>query len=172
MSCRRSLLIVSGMTMTRESPCAAANAASPMPVLPLVGSMSRVSAFRTPRASASRSISAAALSLTEPVGFIDSTLARISAPGAYAFAMLRRATSGVRPAASAIEEKNITIPPEQIKISFSNPPGFAFAATLPVRFYRFSRRGKTPPYPRFRPLRKEKIQTGGVCAFFGYSNLS
>src|SRR5437867_8961026 len=72
--------------------------ASPMPVLPLVGSTSVPPGLSTPRRSASSTMATAMRSLTLPPGFSDSTLALPVAPPAWG-RRLRR-TMGVCPMSS------------------------------------------------------------------------
>ena len=105
--------MVSGITMIILYPFAAASAASPIPVLPLVGSMSVVSAFNFPLSSAARRISAATLSFTDPTGFIDSTFTKSFARSPYSRSTFFRRTRGVRPTASAIDSKRIPYSPGQ-----------------------------------------------------------
>ena len=78
-------------------PLAAATDASPIPVLPDVGSMIVVSLFNLPAFSASSKIDFATLSLTEPAGLKYSNLAIIFAFKFSAFSIFVNSNSGVRP---------------------------------------------------------------------------
>ena len=75
--------------------------ARPMPVLPLVGSMSVSPGLMSPRFSASSSMRTPMRSFTEPPGFMNSSLARISAGRSRP--MRARRTIGVRPTAERTE---------------------------------------------------------------------
>ena len=78
-------------------PLAAATDASPMPVLPEVGSIITVSAFNFPDFSASSIIALAILSLTEPAGLNSSNFAIIFALRSYSFSICVNSKSGVLP---------------------------------------------------------------------------
>ena len=72
---RRSTLMVSGMVRVSLYPFMAATMASPIPVLPLVGSMISAPGFKIPAASASSIIAKAIRSFTQPAGLNDSNFA-------------------------------------------------------------------------------------------------
>ena len=73
--------------------------ASPMPVLPLVASITILSGVSSPDRSPASIMQSAARSLMEPPGFRYSSFARILTRG---FGFMRRiSTSGVRPMASS-----------------------------------------------------------------------
>src|SRR2546425_10451820 len=72
--------------------------ASPIPVLPLVGSTSVPPGLRTPRRSASSTIATAMRSFTLPPGFIDSIFAITVAPSGWGNRLRR--TMGVCPMSS------------------------------------------------------------------------
>ena len=74
-SVRRSTLMVSGMVNITRYPQAAATAASPMPVFPLVGSMMTAPGCSSPRARAPDSMARATRSFTDPAGFKYSSFA-------------------------------------------------------------------------------------------------
>ena len=100
---RRSADILSGIVMITRYPFAAAIAASPMPVLPLVGSTMTEPLLRTPRRSASSIISFATRSFTEPAGFIPSSFARIRAFAPIFSPKRDSSNRGVRPTNSATD---------------------------------------------------------------------
>src|SRR5579864_1546935 len=75
--------------------------ASPMPVLPLVGSTSVAPALSTPRRSASSTMASAIRSFTLPPGLSDSILASTVAPPGFGTRFSR--TSGVAPISSRTE---------------------------------------------------------------------
>ena len=83
--------------MMMRYPLAAATAARPIPVLPLVGSMITEPGFKAPEASASSIMALATLSLTEPAGLKYSSLARIVALRPSFFSKLVSSKSGVLP---------------------------------------------------------------------------
>src|SRR5262245_21365430 len=72
--------------------------ASPIPVLPLVGSTMVLPALSNPRRSASSSMATAMRSLPLPPGLMDSSLATTSAPPGFGSRLSR--TRGVRPISS------------------------------------------------------------------------
>ena len=96
-----STLMVSGMVRIVLYPLAAAIAASPIPVLPDVGSMMVAPGFRTPFCSASSIIALPILSLTLPAGLKYSSLARMVASSPSAFSTFFTSTSGVFPISSS-----------------------------------------------------------------------
>ena len=96
-SCLRSTDIVSGITMIILYPLAAATAASPMPVLPEVGSMMTESGVSFPLFSASSIIAFAILSLTEPAGLKYSSFASSVALSPCSFSICVSSRSGVLP---------------------------------------------------------------------------
>ena len=71
---RRSMLIVSGITIIALYPFTAATKASPTPVLPLVASTRVAPGASFPSRSAASTIASAARSFTEPAGLKDSSL--------------------------------------------------------------------------------------------------
>src|SRR5450759_1205247 len=95
---RRSLLIVSGMTMVHLYPRAAHTMARPMPVLPLVGSRMMVSGLIDPARSAASIIDRPIRSFTLCEGFWNSSLASTSATHPCVSRLMR--TSGVLPISS------------------------------------------------------------------------
>ena len=96
-----STLMVSGMVRIVLYPLAAAMAASPIPVLPDVGSMMVAPGFRTPLCSASSIIALPILSLTLPAGLKYSSLARMVASSPSDFSTFLISTSGVFPISSS-----------------------------------------------------------------------
>ena len=76
---RRSILIVSGITILTGYPNAAPTIANPMPVLPLVGSIIVCPGFRRPSASACWIMLKAIRSFTLPPGLKNSSLTKTSA---------------------------------------------------------------------------------------------
>ena len=103
-SLRLSTLIVSGRVKMALYPLAAATAASPIPVLPLVGSMIVDPSFSIPFSSASRIMPHAILSLTEPAGFRYSSFTSSSPPVIPAAALyLDARSSGVPPISSSAD---------------------------------------------------------------------
>src|SRR3989442_15022611 len=86
------------MVQISRYPLIAAAIASPMPVLPLVGSTSVPPGLSAPRRSASSTMATAMRSLTLPPGFIDSIFAITVAPSGSG-KRLRR-TMGVCPMSS------------------------------------------------------------------------
>ncbi len=76
---RRSALMVSGRVRMVRYPLAAATLASPMPVLPLVGSMMVAPGLSSPFRSASSTMDSATRSFTLPAGFKYSSFAKITA---------------------------------------------------------------------------------------------
>ena len=80
-----STLIVSGNVSIAVYPLAAATAAMPIPVFPLVGSIIVAPSFNIPFFSASSIIANATRSFTEPAGFKYSSFARIVAFSTPAF---------------------------------------------------------------------------------------
>ena len=99
-----STLMVSGITRITLYPLAVPTAASPIPVLPLVGSMIVLPLFRIPFSSASRIISFAILSLTLPAGLKYSSFANILALRLNSFSIFFSSRSGVPPMSSSIDE--------------------------------------------------------------------
>ena len=92
------MLMVSGSVRIALYPFAAATAASPIPVFPLVGSIIVAPGFKMPRFSASSIIASAILSLTDPAGFKYSSFAKITALFTPAFLLyLPASRSGVPP---------------------------------------------------------------------------
>ena len=82
---------------------AAHTKAKAIPVLPLVGSTMVVSGPIRPSASKASIMDQPMRSLTEPRGFMNSHLPRISARTPWAWAILDMRTSGVLPMVSRIE---------------------------------------------------------------------
>ena len=91
------ITLLSGMTMMMRYPRAAATEASPMPVLPEVGSMMTEPGPSRPRASASSIMALAMRSLTLPAGLKYSSLARILACRPSAASIWVSSSRGVRP---------------------------------------------------------------------------
>ena len=91
----RSSLMSSAMTNTARYPFTAATIASPIPVLPEVGSTMVMSGVSTPRRSASSIMLSAGRSLTDPPGLKLSSFTQ-SAAASVSSTLLRR-TTGVRP---------------------------------------------------------------------------
>jgi len=98
-SLRRSTLMLSGMVSTSFMPLMAQISASPMPVLPLVGSTMRLPVVMRPSASAVSIMLAPMRSFTEPPGLHDSSLATMVADNPRDSEFKR--TSGVPPMSSA-----------------------------------------------------------------------
>ena len=92
--------IVSGIVITIFRFNAVATADSPIPVFPLVGSINVVFSLINPFSSASRIISLAILSLTDPAGLKYSSFARTSAFNSSFLIKLFTLTSGVFPTRS------------------------------------------------------------------------
>src|SRR5215467_2524353 len=91
----------SGMVRMSRYPRTAHTMASPMPVLPLVGSTTVAPGLRRPRRSASSIMLTAIRSFTLPPGLSDSIFARTTPPPGFG-SRLRR-TSGVPPTTSSTE---------------------------------------------------------------------
>src|SRR5215467_9500482 len=91
----------SGMVRMSRYPRTAHTMASPMPVLPLVGSTTVAPALRRPRRSASSIMLTAIRSFTLPPGLSDSILARTTPPPGFGNRLRR--TSGVPPTTSSTE---------------------------------------------------------------------
>src|SRR5262249_13805925 len=91
----------SGIVRIKRYPRTAHTIASPMPVLPLVGSTSVAPGLTMPRRSASSTMASAIRSFTLPPGFSDSILASTVAPPG--FGMRFRRTRGVAPTRSNTE---------------------------------------------------------------------
>ena len=92
--------IVSGMVIIMSYPFAAAAEASPIPVLPLVGSIITDPFFNNPLFSASSIIALAILSFTLPAGLKSSNFANRTA-GTFSFFSIReRRSNGVLPTSS------------------------------------------------------------------------
>ena len=89
--------MVSGMVMMMRYPRAAATEASPIPVLPEVGSMMAEPGFSLPPASASSIIALAMRSFTDPAGLKYSSLARTRAFTPASFSMRVSSSRGVPP---------------------------------------------------------------------------
>ena len=102
MMLRRSILMVSGRTMIRRYPFAAAIAARPIPVFPDVGSIMVEPGFNFPSFSACSIISFAIRSLTDPAGLKYSSFARSLASRPNFFSMCLNSTSGVCPISSNV----------------------------------------------------------------------
>ena len=100
---RRSIDMLSGMHRIRRRPLAAATKASAMPVLPLVGSISTVSASMRPCASSASIIATPMRSLTEATGLKNSSLASTVALAPYSADRRGNRTSGVSPMVSTME---------------------------------------------------------------------
>ena len=92
--------MVSGMVIIALYPFAAATAARPIPVLPLVGSIIVALGFKMPFSSASFIICFATLSLTLPAGLKYSSLARIDASRLFSDAKFEALIIGVLPISS------------------------------------------------------------------------
>jgi hypothetical protein len=97
-SFRRSMLMLSGMVRMQRYPLKAAMNASPMPVLPLVGSTMTPPGFKSPRFSPSSIMARAIRSFTLESGLRDSSFTTTSAfmPAVSLF----KRTSGVLPMSS------------------------------------------------------------------------
>ncbi len=87
--------------MTERKPIAEATMPMPMPVLPAVPSTIAPPGLSAPLAMASLTMASAARSLTDPPGFMNSALPRISQPVASDAA--RKRINGVLPMASITE---------------------------------------------------------------------
>jgi hypothetical protein len=85
------------MTMTTLYPFATPTDASPIPVLPEVGSIITEPFFKIPCFSASSIIALATLSLTEPPGLKYSNFTNSFAFSESAFSVLTSLSKGVRP---------------------------------------------------------------------------
>ena len=102
MSFMRSALMVFGMVSTTLYPLAAPIAASPMPVLPEVGSIIVAPGRSLPSRSAASIILSATLSFTEPAGLNISAFASSAAPTPARAQKLSSFISGVSPISFSI----------------------------------------------------------------------
>src|SRR5688572_26270763 len=97
----RSTLMSSGIVMMRRYPFTADTSASPIPVLPVVGSTMVPPGLRAPLRSAASTIATPMRSFTLPPGLRDSTFASTAAPPARG--SRRSRTRGVPPMRSSTE---------------------------------------------------------------------
>ena len=96
----RSTLIVSGIVRISRYPSAAAIEASPIPVLPEVGSINTAPSFKRPRSLASRIIAFAIRSFTLPAGLRYSSFNKIRTSRPNPLSRFPASRSGVLPTSS------------------------------------------------------------------------
>ena len=107
------------MVKIMRYPLDAATAASPMPVLPLVGSIITDSGLSRPFSSASSIIAFAILSFTLPAGLKYSSFAKIFADKLFSFSKLFSSKRGVPPISSVIRS-NVFITISSFKYSIKS----------------------------------------------------
>ena len=163
--------MVSGMVRMIRYPFAAAIAASPIPVLPLVGSIMTEPSFNSPFFSASSIIAFAIRSFTLPAGLKYSSFTSIVAFKPSFFSILATSTSGVLPIRSSVLLKifDMSLPSffmTFLKLWVDFTPNHLSSQWVSMLFLSSSR-STSAPSPSFTIL---EYSSGNQCALGLHSN--